>query len=243
MKSRDDQNDAPTATRRRQLPSCRRQRRGTWVVTTWLPLSAWPEGGGAPEGGARRKGQIEAPRCSSRSTPRLLRSIMLAIWSPWRDVPRMPDAPFPSSPSCRPSAHSRPRSSSSFTKTLFVLSQTYAMMGIVSSTLSSSTAFAVPAKVRQSTFPAPFRSCAQRSIRSAQSSGHESSRANNPASTPSPSSAPRWLPAGPPSPSTSPSPRRSRPARPRCPRSSPPALLSAQGDSGRGRASRGWART
>ena len=43
------------------------------------------------------------------------------------------------------------------------------MIGIVSSARPSSNAIAVPAKVRQSTFPAPFSTCALRSIRSAQS--------------------------------------------------------------------------
>ena len=65
-------------------------------------------------------------------------SILLAIRPPWRDVPRTPHAPFLSSPMCRPSAHSRPRSGSSFTKTPFVLFETYSMMGIVSSVRPSS---------------------------------------------------------------------------------------------------------
>ena len=68
------------------------------------------------------------------------RSILLANLFPWRDVPRTPHAPFLSSPMCRPSAHSRPRSGSSFTGTAFVLFQTYSMMGIVSSVQQSMTA-------------------------------------------------------------------------------------------------------
>ena len=60
------------------------------------------------------------------------------------------------------------------------------MMGIISSARPSSRAFAVPAKVRQSTFRAPFSTCAPRSIRSAQSSRRASSRAKNPAFAPSP---------------------------------------------------------
>ena len=57
---------------------------------------------------------------------------------------RIAPAPSPSSPSCRRSAHARPRSSSLLTGTLFVLSQRYSMMRIVPSARSSSTASAVP---------------------------------------------------------------------------------------------------
>ena len=60
------------------------------------------------------------------------------------------------------------------------------MMGIVSSARPSSRAFAVPAKVRKSTFQAPFSTCAPRSIRSAQSSRRASTRAKNPAFAPFP---------------------------------------------------------
>ena len=85
-----------------------------------------------------------------------LRLMTSAIRPRRRGVSSAPDAPLVSSPSCRLTAHPRHRSISSFTRTLLVLSQTYSMMGIVSSARPSSTAFAVPAKVFQSTFPAPF---------------------------------------------------------------------------------------
>ena len=45
-------------------------------------------------------------------------------------------------PSCRPSAHPRPRSSCSFARTLLDLSQTYSMMRMVSSARPSSRSFA-----------------------------------------------------------------------------------------------------
>ena len=86
----------------------------------------------------------------------------------------------------------------------------------LSSARPSSRAFAVPAKVRQSTFPAPFRIWEPRSIRSAHSLRRESRRAKT---RPLPGlrrRPPPWPPAGLPSPLTSPSPRCSRPARGLC---------------------------
>ena len=62
---------------------------------------------------------------------------------------------------------------------LYVLWQTCFMIGIVSSARPSSKAIAVPAKVRQSRLPAPFRTCALSSIRSAQTSRRVSRRARN----------------------------------------------------------------
>ena len=102
------------------------------------------------------------------------------------------------------------------------------MIGIVSSLRPSNRAFAVPAKVFQSTFPAPFSTCALRSIRSAQSSRRDSSRAKNPALARSASSVSGLgVLQDRRSPPTSPSPRGSRPATPRCPRPAPLAPARA----------------